>query len=416
MRTDRKNFALEGLRGIASLTVVIGHFTFVFFPYLGTIFRPVPGAAPSFWFETLASYPPFTLVFSADAAVCIFFVLSGYVLTSRFFRSGLPQDLQLAAAKRYVRLVLPTAASILFAWLLWHQGAIISGEGSEIGVAGWVPSWYQKQFSFVGAILNGFVGAPMFAQTSLNPPTWTIQVELIGSILLFSMMALFTGRPILFIGWSAFFINLLGFRLPNDLFYVAFFAGSYLNIVREWLRSRQSFSGMLFVFGLVGVAYNLSPAFGFMRIVPLPNFQPLGPDFGVMPQLFWNAIGSIALVAGVIGSVRIDRFLASKAFVYLGRVSFSMYLIHMPILMSIALFVVKVGKNQGLSYGAATCISFVIYLCTVISLSEFFYRLIDAPSTTLATYLASRSAVAEPGRNLSLEIQSIDARSKERPI
>lgn len=383
-----KNLSLEGLRGLASLSVVVGHFTFVFSPYLASLYYPTPGVKPRFSIEAILAYPPFTLLFSADAAVCVFFVMSGYVLTTRFITSNSLEGIQTAAAKRYVRLVLPTAASILFAWLLWKWGAILTKEATQIGVAGWVEAWYRERLSLPGVLFNALLGAPLFAQTGLNPPVWTIQVELIGSIILFSMTALFFGRPVLFVAWSLFFANILGFKLPNVLFYVAFFAGSLLNYASDWLRRNQNASCFIFIIGLVGVSYNYSPLYGLIHLFRLPNLGPIGPDFNALPRLFWHTAGATALVAGVIGWRKADNFLSRRAFVYLGRISFSMYLVHMPIIMSIALGCSKITQQFGLTYGQAVAVTFPIYICSVIVIADLFYRAVDRNAIGIAAALS----------------------------
>lgn len=385
-----KNLSLEGLRGLASLSVVIGHFTFVFSPYLANLYYPTPGAQPRFAVESVLAYPPFTLLFSADAAVCVFFVMSGYVLTTRFITSNSLEGIQTAAAKRYIRLVLPTAASILFAWLLWKWGAILTKEAVQIGVAGWVEGWYRERLSLPGALFNAFLGAPLFAQTGLNPPVWTIQVELIGSIILFSMTSLFFGRPVLFVAWSLFFANILGFRLPNALFYVSFFAGALLNYASEWLNRHQKASIVIFTIGIVGVSYNYSPLYQFMQGLRLPDLGPIGPDFNILPRLFWHTTGAIALVAGVIGWRKANSFLSKGAFVYLGKISFSMYLVHMPIIMSVALGCSKISQQFGLTYGQALSVTFPIYICSVIGVADLFYRAVDRNAIAIAA-AASRS-------------------------
>ena len=106
-----KNFALEGLRGIASLNVVLGHFLFSFFPYLAHHVRPSPNPVARYWFEEAMMFPPFTFLYLADAAVSIFFVLSGYVLTQRYYDTAEPRVFELAAVRRSVRLVLPAPNS-----------------------------------------------------------------------------------------------------------------------------------------------------------------------------------------------------------------------------------------------------------------------------------------------------------------
>ena len=391
MATTSKNGALEGLRGLASLSVAIGHFTFAFFGYLGTLWRPVEGAQPTYLFERIVQVPPLTLLYSADAAVSVFFVMSGYVLTLRFHRTGAVEELQAAAAKRYVRLVLPTFAAIMFGWALWRSGAILTSQAVQIGAAGWVPAWYQEHFSFWEALVSGAITAPLYGRAQLNPPIWSIQVELIGSILLFAMLALFgNGRPVLLLGWFLFFSNVLGYSTPNGLYYLSFLAGALLHPALGWLEARQRVSQLLFVLGLVCVAYSESPAFAVFRLVSLPNLQPLGPDFGTLPRMVWHTLGSVLLVAGMLGSHAISRVLAARPLLFLGRISFSMYLIHMPLVMSLGLWVTRQMQKSGLSYPEAVGVAFVVYIACVLLLASLFERWVDAPSIRLARLVEGR--------------------------
>lgn len=385
----QKNLALEGLRGIASLVVVVGHFTFVFFGYLGTLWRPVAGAQPTYPLERIVEIPPLVLIYSADAAVSVFFVMSGYVLTAKFYASGAAEELQNAAAKRFIRLVLPSFASVMFAWALWHSGAILTSQGTQIGVAGWVPAWYQEQYTFSQAILNGLFGATFFGRAGLNPPLWSIQVELIGSILLFSMLALYgKGRPVLLFGCFLFFANLLAYSTPNVLYYLSFLAGALLNPAANRLRQKQGVSVALFAAGLVLVAYCESPVYEPLRAMGLPNLQPFGPDFNTTPRIFWHSLGSVQLVAGTIGARPIARVLSVRPMLFLGRISFSMYLIHMPLLMSLALWVCRQAQKSGFAYIEAVGAAFVVYLAVVLWLSSLFARWVDAPSIRLASRVA----------------------------
>lgn len=389
-KTGTKNLGLEGLRGIASLAVAIGHFTFVFFPYLGSLFRPIPGLRPAYPFESWVQYPPFSLLFSAEAAVCVFFVMSGYVLTSKYFSTGNVAALQTAASKRYIRLVLPSFASVMFAWVLWRSGAIITQESAAIGVAGWVPAWYVGPFPFLGSVFNGFIGAPLLSHTVLNPPLWTIQVELIGSILLFSMFAVFGRNPVWLCAWFLFFSCLLGYFRPNSLFYLSFFVGALMNPAREWLRSHQSVSALLVALGLIGVAFNHLYVFSVIQAIHLPNFQPYGPNLNDDPRLFWNTVGAICLVAGVIGSRSVGALFATRIPVFLGKVSFSIYVIHIPILMSVGLRAARFAQQSGLSYSASVAFSLVVYLTVVLAVGTLFQRYIDKPSIRLADMVANR--------------------------
>ncbi|WP_410010430.1 hypothetical protein [Phyllobacterium sp. A18/5-2] len=49
-------------------------------------------------------------------------MLSGYVLTKKFFDTGDTKFLYIGAVTRYPRLIIPAAASIFVAWLLLSPG------------------------------------------------------------------------------------------------------------------------------------------------------------------------------------------------------------------------------------------------------------------------------------------------------
>jgi len=401
--SSNKNLGLEGLRGLASLTVAIGHFIFAFSSYLGGFFSPQPTAQIPHGFERWLQYPPLSLIYSAEAAVCVFFVMSGYVLTTKYFASGDVEDIQAAAAKRYVRLVLPSFASVMVAYFLLRSGAIIARESAPLGVSGWIPGLYSVNYDFLGSLFNGLIGAPLFAHTTLNPALWTIQVELIGSVLLFAMLAGFGRHHFWLCFWFVFFAVVLGYQQPNMLYYMAFFTGAMLNPARSWLISRPALCVSFSLLGLVGLAFNYSPFFSAMQAIRLPNLLPYLPDFNASPRLFWNTLGAVLLVAGVIGSDRISRLFSGRIPVFLGKVSFSIYLLHMSILTSVGLQTIRLLEAQGVRHSLAVALAFIIYMTVTMLLGVLFQRYVDQPSITLASYVAQKLSF-KPKPTLSYDV------------
>ncbi len=117
----RRVLYLDGLRGLAAMQVVFGHYTNVFVPA---------------WFSRLG------LLVNGDFAVFIFFIMSGFVLTPSFARA--PRAVPRGLARRAIRLGIPTAAACAFGYLLriaWPGSA-----ASAAGLAGW--SW-PANFQFV---------------------------------------------------------------------------------------------------------------------------------------------------------------------------------------------------------------------------------------------------------------------------
>jgi peptidoglycan/LPS O-acetylase OafA/YrhL len=99
--------SLDGMRGIAAVSVAIFHFLCAF----------APQALPEFdrnpW---PLSDTPLAILYNGGFAVSVFFVLSGYVISV----SAKSSDTSLFARflDRYSRLALPALASVLLTWSL----------------------------------------------------------------------------------------------------------------------------------------------------------------------------------------------------------------------------------------------------------------------------------------------------------
>ena len=78
---QKKNH-LEALRGIAALIVVIGHYLNAFYPY--TVFGSSGDYVAHGMWEKLLLTTPLGFFKAGDFAVCVFFVLSGYVLSYKY--------------------------------------------------------------------------------------------------------------------------------------------------------------------------------------------------------------------------------------------------------------------------------------------------------------------------------------------
>ncbi len=392
-----KNLALEGLRGIACVNVVLAHFLFSTLGYMARYqydMRDVPMAS---WFTDLVAHAPFSLAFNGNSAVCIFFVLSGYVLTAKFVATGDVAALRSAAVRRYVRLVTPAFIAVIFAWIVFRAGFIHTQTAPQWGAAGWVPMYYKDPVSFGAAVFEGAIAAPFFGQVSLNNPLWTMRIELMGSLLLFAVHALFGGRSrVLLVLWFAAFAALL---MPQSIYFIymlAIVAGSLLHDVEAWLRRHPAATIACIVLGLIGCSYEYSSTYAWLNRVPLPNMLPFAVDLNTDTRGFWNTVGAVLLVAGVLGSPATSRFLGWAPFAWLGRISFSLYLLHWPLNFSLGLNGTKFFLDRGLPHNAALMAGLAVFLVVCFLAAEIFQRLVDGPSIRLARYVDSWMARSSP--------------------
>jgi peptidoglycan/LPS O-acetylase OafA/YrhL len=399
--SNGKNLSLEGLRGLAALGVVCAHFLFVFLPYLAHSLNPDTVISQRYGWEAIASWPLFTVLYNGGFQVSIFFVLSGYVLTSRIYSSGNTDSLIAGAVKRYPRLIIPAALSCLFAWVLLATNMMHTDLSAAVGGAGWVMGDYTQQLPLVSAVKQGFIDAPLFSMTTMNNPLWTIRIELIGSLLLFFCYGLFGVRnPGLVVFMFCIFSVVISGGEYIAIFYISILAGSLLHVVVR--RLPQLSGGYLACMALIGLFlggsdYSLIYR-GYQDILALLHVSP-----GASKALS-QSLGAFFLVLAVVSapSRSAVRLLGSRFPVWLGRISFSMYLFHWPIICSlgfISMFVLV--KHFEFTYGLGLLISGALCLSVIFIVSSFVEVWVDQPSVKISEFFS----------NLALGVESDKGRA-----
>jgi len=121
---------LEAMRGLAALVVLVGHYLCAFYPaaIFGSVFQ-----RHEKW-EKLFTTTPLGVICAGQAAVCLFFILSGYVLSLPYFGDTAKDTNHLLAAllKRPFRLVGIVIASEITAFLLLQTRGYYNHEASKV--------------------------------------------------------------------------------------------------------------------------------------------------------------------------------------------------------------------------------------------------------------------------------------------
>ena len=120
---------LDGLRGWAALLVVFHHGIIAIDFALYTGQPSESRGRGDLW---LSGTPFVPLAASGNLAVCIFFALSGFVLTHAYINSR--QYWLSLVARRYLRLGLPMLAGCLFAWMLLLRWYPHFGQWLKLGL------------------------------------------------------------------------------------------------------------------------------------------------------------------------------------------------------------------------------------------------------------------------------------------
>jgi peptidoglycan/LPS O-acetylase OafA/YrhL len=372
----RKDAALDGLRGLAALAVVFSHCFFGFFPYTHT---GAPEQLRYEWERWLFNTPLYFL-YSGGFAVSLFFVLSGYVLSRKFFEGADIDYLRGAAFKRYFRLGIPVFASVMMGYLLITCRAFPHIPASLPSSFAW--DSYHGASSLIEALSQGIYGSLFFGRTSYDYVLWTIQLEFYGSLFLFGFLALFgKGR---YSGLSAAVAILVLMTISQNpgTYFAMFIIGAYINRSPAFFR-RPWFTLPALLLGLFISAYKPNAPLYLPLVAAANNTQTLTGLAWNWPVVY-EAIAAWLIVTAILGSPLAHRVLSTPIIAWTGKVSFSVYLIHTMILGSVGASVYKhTLAALGYEYAAFTAIA-AVFACTLL-IAEPFRRIFDARAIRVAS-------------------------------
>ncbi|OWK37530.1 acyltransferase family protein [Fimbriiglobus ruber] len=334
---------LDSVRGIAAVVVVVWHQIVAFLPAL----KGGPTVPP----------PWVTMFYNGDFAVDLFFVLSGFVLSLSFVRGGGVESLRSAAVRRYFRLAVPVGASVFLSYLLLRFGLYYNRQAAV--AAGfspgyWLDVWNNFPASRSGALTEAVYKA-FFAfevprtYNTYNNILWTMQIEFAGSLFVFAFHALFGG-------------------LRNRFW--AYLVLAVVLICKGWVSGLEFLVGAAFCDLLGGRAPRpgagaLSVAVGAVCLVAVlagmviggatPDWltQKFGPPSSVTVERLaacHRTVGALLLLAGYTYSAWGRWLLTRRPLVFLGRISFPLYLVHILVELSLGCYVYLVCRQDGWSH------------------------------------------------------------------
>jgi len=385
---------LDVIRGLACLQVLMLHLAEAFFPLFAT---------DKIHDNTFGGYihsSPLYLIYDGYTGVFVFFLLSGYVLTPSFSKDYQPAR-QLAA--RWGRLLIPAfmacLLSLVIKWLVVDLDPTV--RAAELSGSVFLKDWWRPQLTWTNLLHDSFLNAlfmgyaetsALFADqylqsidTSFVAPLWTLSVEMHGSILLLALISLRKQSRILY-G--------LGLAIACVLFirtyYILFIIGHLINLQTQNAQHHQNTrTAILFlVTGMILCFTGETSPLGFLENVCQAG-MPLSLDCSGHIQ---KMIGSILMFYGLLHHKGLKGLLQGRLLEQFGRYSFSIYLVHFPILCGIGstvvIFAVPLyGTEVGLLIGA------VATLAATFAFAPYFHH-IDQLAMRVSSFL--RGPVRKP--------------------
>ena len=351
---------LHALRGVAATAVLLFHW-YQFFPDAASAIRP------SQWGGTLLD--PTVYLGFGWMGVPLFFVLSGYLLGGQVVHTKLDGAfLRRFWLRRFLRIYPAVWAELVILLLL---GTVIAGLISPQGMA-----TLPMQFLL-------WINLPPFMAQPINGVWWTLPVELgfylllplIGLLLRYvTWAALLAGAVMITVGWRA------GWHLATE-------TDNYLTI----LPVLDSLPGVLLTF-MLGFSINFLPdqlsvtqrrrgiVISICALLALMQWQLTLDDVywtGHWILIFWPPLTAIP-IAGLVYFLREPspewQWLQQRWLVWLGHVSFGIYLWHFQVMRVLVLLYPDLWDSPWTSL-----LALLISLPATLALAALSYYVIERP-------------------------------------
>lgn len=394
-----------------------------------------------------ATFPFIRTAFTGgSAAVHLFFILSGYVLSvspvqmlhGKQELRGIYRDLLSAFIRRPFRLYIPLAGVSITLALVMHlpYGLAPHLDWPEPEPTVWMElaKWLREFMKMMNPLKQHGVDQPWFPY---DPPAWTMPAEYKGSIAVFTLLGVFGLAP------PAYHIYLFGLTgsamlMIHDWVVACFMFGVVLaiadldcvgqkppfNRLPQTTRNivKNIFNSMVFFLAwwILGQPTDPDPEFSYAtagwyymtKIIPR-NY------YNYENWRFWNSIGAAIMVYSICNLDWLKSFFSWRCMQFLGKISFPLYLVHTPFLWTAGdifcrllglvrqdfatwydgkLKIPDVGP-QGISTGFLASQLIIFPLNLLVALCA--WKVLDQPGVSIGHWIVARLGLGRAARDMT---------------
>jgi peptidoglycan/LPS O-acetylase OafA/YrhL len=387
MNMNERLRSLDGIRGIGALIIMFYHILLIFPVETNYFFK----------FETI--FPPLFNFVKSSGPVMLFFVLSGFVLSIPFLNNNKINYIPYLI-RRIFRIYFPYFICLNFSIIL---SFLISGKIE--GLSNWFNGFWDSVPHFRD-ILGHYLLLGNIHTNAFDPVIWSLVQEMRISII-FPFIIIFLVKNCNW-KWSMLVCLLLAimgglnnkyyFQVSNGI-YTSFFdtlrliplfvfgslLAKYLFQINAFflqltLRKRIFFS---ITFMILCISLEILIPLCLEILMKVSSlFSYINKGLGAIGvNDYYSAMIGIMIMVITLGSMRAASFLSKKTLLFLGRISYSLYLYHLPVL--IALF-------HLLSRIFLTPFIIIISILVSIVLAYLSWRYVEEPCRKYGNRLANK--------------------------
>jgi peptidoglycan/LPS O-acetylase OafA/YrhL len=422
---------LDGLRGIASLIVFMGHYTEENLGWFAEPYGLYEDGAPS----SPLQLPFLRVIYSARPMVHIFFIISGYVLAFKPLKqihsqqyAALASTLSSSMFRRGLRLFLPSFITLFIMAVAVY--CRLSDDRYALpfqSISNQLSHWRSTCMELLWA--SWAIDDISFPSPDYNPALWTIPVEFAQSMLLFIVTlslsrCLINARLLILSGIMAFCFY------AGELYSVEFLGGMFLAEItllqdrsllspassptilpKSILEDRPAISErvstvkqkLIQAFWIANVISGLfiaswtndhvNEVWG-LRVLDAHTPEPYAG------QRIWFCLGAFQIVTACTQLRFLQDLFTTPLAQYLGKISYALYLTHnlcLTILEPRMLPILDAYFSKATFWGRhiSWTIGLVLYLPIIICVADLFWRAVDTPTVKFARWLEGKCMAAQ---------------------
>jgi len=366
-------YYLDSVRGLAAVSVIVWHFIAAF------IDPTKPG---------IATASPLHLFWYGEADVVFFFIHSGFILAYSY--TGVQKPLTVTSYIRFLTerifRIYPLFIFILFISFFLKASIFPLTDGTFTGkhLGVFWSRHYDIWMVLKEAVL--FVAIPKDGSLRLIPQDWTLTVEIVvGAFIPFMAFII---RKNKWLYWVIIFVAIVLLHLGTFIFEFAcgvflFYNWQQIQQVWKWMNVFFKVIAALLSVVLYTCLFHFSSLFNLLRVL----FRPGVDRFIVIA-------GCCLLFSIVISSSVVQRILSFPFLVKIGRICYSIYLVHMVLLICFAdYFMQLLHRWFVLTDSSYLLISFIVYITVTILLSFVTYSFIEKPFNRMGKSVSRRTGI-----------------------
>ena len=354
---------LDTLKGLACLIVFLDHFYLAFRPQLEGV-------------EAFLNIKPFAILINGNFAVCLFLLISAYIISSSVYCHRSFEAIQKIAFKRYFRLMPPIFFASILSLVISKTIGYFNDEVGAILNNGWLTGFFSQELTVGNMIKTSLVDVWWKGNSIFNGPFWMLYIMFLGTFLVIILSIITaTGKK----GGVLVLSCVLGIYLYLEDYLFCMVLGNILGYLKcnteffsKW--NKNNICIVISVMLLLSAFY--LPAY---QIEIMDGISKIGIRNIFKNRIFYNGMGSFFLVFSVMGLSKIKTFLGRSTILdRINEISFSIYLVHWPIISSFSCFVyLKLSDSFQQNMGMFMLMLFVCTVIVVLVFSKLFYEVIE---------------------------------------